>query len=386
MRGFKALFIFGVFCAMFSSSVHAQDMTMRYSPHTMQGLRPLGMGNAFTAVKGSDINTLFYNPAGLADYDNKLRMDFLTVEGQISSGVIDFVGDILDLTDDIDAAGDDDAEIQVLDNFVDNNTNNFHEVGINLHVANFRRRFGKLGVAASLFAENRTALEVEDTPENAVDFEVLSQVGLQVGLAHSFADDLFELGMAIKFIERHLIDDKIAESDLSTADSVSDFVETDNYGFGVGVDLGLKTRLPFDAKIVEILDPVIAITYQDVANTRFTGDVGNIPQSLSAGFSLNPSFTDKIRSTFAFDVRDINRDTSFITKMYAGYELLFDDISPILRSVGARIGMAQGYFTAGLGVDVRFIKLEAATWGREIGLTSRQGQNRMWGVQFSGAF
>ncbi len=367
----------------FVSQAEAQNLTLRDSPRNMQGLRPLGMGDAFIATDGSDINSLFYNPAGIADYDKKIEMDFLSISAEVSSGAIGFVEDVLDLVDDLDGADDSSAEVDQLNQFAADHTGEYQEAGVHIQIANFRKKY----IAASLFLNNRTVLALTNPQSSTVDIEVLSQAGLQVGGAYSFMEDLIEVGGALKFMERHLIDAQISERAVVATSETSDIVDVDNLGFGVGVDLGVKSRLPIKGvKAVDYLDPVFALTWQDVANTRFTGDVGETPQSLSFGLAVHPKFHEKFINTFAIDYRDINRETGFITKFHMGYELMFPDIAKFLPSAGVRIGLNQGYFTAGFGVDAKIVKIEAATWGRELGLLSRQGQNRMWGLNLSGGF
>lgn len=367
----------------FVSVAQAQDLTLRDSPRNMQGLRPLGMGNAFIATDGSDINSLFYNPAGIADYDKKIEMDFLSLSAEVSSGAIGFVGDVLDLVDDLDGADDSSAEVDQLNQFAASHTGEYQEAGVHLQIANFRKKY----IAASLFLNNRTVLALTNPQSSTVDIEVLSQAGLQVGGAYSFLDDLVEVGGALKFMERHLIDSQISERAVVATSDTSDIVDVDNMGFGVGVDLGVKSRLPITGvKAIAYLDPVFALTWQDVANTRFTGDVGETPQSLSFGMAVHPKFHEKLINTFAIDYRDVNRETAFITKFHMGYELMFPNIAKFFPSAAVRLGLSQGYLTAGLGADFKIIKIEAATWGRELGLLSRQGQNRLWGLNLSGGF
>jgi hypothetical protein len=53
-------------------------------PHpTLQGIRPLGMGDAFVAVV-DDRNALYYNPAGLARLD-RTRLSGLGLHGGVDN-------------------------------------------------------------------------------------------------------------------------------------------------------------------------------------------------------------------------------------------------------------------------------------------------------------
>ena len=152
------------------------------------------------------------------------------------------------------------------------------------------------------------------------------------------------------------------------------------------MDLGIKGKLPIDADWWNKLDPVFAITLQDVGHPRFTGGVGRQKESLSAGFALRPKFW-KFDSNFVFDVRDLEYASDFVNKLHVGYELIWPDVSKAIKSISARVGLNQGYFTAGLGMDFRYFKFNLATWGREVSARKMyQKQSRMFGLQLAAGF
>lgn len=362
---------------------YAQDLTMRHSPRSMQGIRPLGMGGAFIAVKGTDENTLFYNPAGINDFEKKVHMQFLLPSAEMSYKLVGLLGDVLDLADDIDAANTDAAKINVLDLFAAQNTGRYEEIGVHGSIVNFMHKY----LAASLFYENRSIIALTNPASSTVDIEVLSQGGLQVGSAYSFFEDMLQVGLAIKFMERHLIDERITQRAVISFNDFGDILDLDRLGFGVGVDLGIKGRLPINNwKVWDDLDPVFALTLQDVGHTRFTNDVGRQNESLTFGFAIHPKFW-KFTSILAMDVRDLEYRTDFMQKFHVGYELTWPEISKILRSASVRIGLNQGYITGGFGLDFRYFKLNAATWGREIAKkTAYTKQSRMFGIQLAAGF
>src|SRR3989338_10806682 len=122
------IFIVFVLCLSFlgASSATAQELTMRHSPRSMQGIRPLGMGGAFTAVDGTDENALFYNPAAISDYEKKLHFQFLLPTVEFSYKAIPFFSsDLLDLADDIDNAATDGDKVNVFDAFAAANTGRY---------------------------------------------------------------------------------------------------------------------------------------------------------------------------------------------------------------------------------------------------------------------
>ena len=362
----------------------AQNLTMRNSPRAMQGIRPLGMGGAFTAVDGTDENALFYNPAAINDYEKKFHFQFLLPTVDFSYKAIPFFSsDLLDLADDIDAAATDGAKVDVFDAFAAANIGRYEEFGVRGPVALMMHKY----ITAAIFYENRSVMALLNPASSTIDLEALSQAGVQVGSAYGFWDGNVQLGLALKFIERHLISEKITQRDIVTNDDFGDAIDFERFGFGIGVDIGTQAKIPFQNKVWEYLDPTFALVIQDVGDTRFfAGDeVGRTEESLTLGFAVHPDYW-KLKSQFALDVRDLEHATDFITKLHLGYEVTWPEIGKVLRSVSVRAGLNQGYLAGGFGLDFKYFKLNAATYGREIGLKTRQKESRMFGLQLASGF
>lgn len=381
-------FVFVLVCfvtAFLVRPVLAQNLTQRASGHMMQGVRPLGMGNAFIAVEGSDENAIFYNPASINDLPKEVHMQFLLPTVEMSYKLIPFLlTDILGLNDDINAVDADADKIDVFDQFAAANTGRYEEVGVRGNLVTFMHHW----LTASIFYENRSVFALTNPASSTVDIEALSQSGIIVGSAYAFFDDHLQVGAAAKFIGRHLVDETITQRDVITTSSFNDILDYNNFGFGAGGDIGVKGRLPFEGnKAWDYLDPVFAITLQDIGHTRFFmgDDVGRQDESLSGGFALHPNFW-KFKSLLAVDFRDLEYRTDVLTKFHAGYELTWPEISKVLRSTSVRLGVSQGYLTGGFGLDFRYFKLNAATYGREIADSTYQKQSRMFALQLAAGF
>lgn len=367
-----------------TGNVFAQELTQRTSPRLMQGVRPLGMGGAFSAMDGKDENTLFYNPAGINDFDKKLHMQFLLPSIEISKSAIDFgMNDVMDLVDDIDAAEGDGDKIGVFKDFARENTGRYEELGVRGAVINFSHKF----LAASLFYDTRAIIGLLNPSSTTITVEALTQAGLQIGSAYSFLDDYLQAGLAVKFVERHLLDEEVAQRDIIAADDFGDSLDAERFGFGIGADIGIKAKIPVrNVKAWDYLDPTFALTVQDIGDTRFMGDdVGRIEESTTFGIAVHPNYW-KLTSSLAIDIRDLEHATDFTNKLYAGYEVMYPDISKVFRSASVRLGASQGYFAAGFGIDVRFFKLNFATYGREQGARTRQKESRMFALQLAAGF
>lgn len=377
--------VFGVVgIVAFVGTVQAQALAKRNSPRLMQGIRPLGMGGAFIAMDGQDENALFYNPAAINDFDDKMHFQFLLPTVEISAKAIPFfVTDLTGLASDIDDAATDSAKVNVLDAFAAANTGRYEEIGVHGAVANMQWKW----VSASLFYDNRSVLALLNPASSTVDIDAVTDAGLQVGGAYGFFDGLLQAGGAIKFIGRHVISETITQRDVLANADFGDILDLKRFGFGVGVDLGVQGKIPFkNSKLWDYLDPNLALTLQDVADTRFSNNTGRIDESLSAGFLVHTDFW-KLKNVFAFDVRDLEHQTDFPTKLRVGYEFMWPDVAKPIKSISTRVGLSQGYYVSGgLGMDFKYFKFNLATWGREISNSKVLKQSRMFGVQLASGF
>lgn len=369
---------------LYTGSAGAQSLVQRSSLRMMNGTRPLGMGNAFIATKGVDENALYYNPAAISDYEEKVHFRFQLPTVEFSYKAIPFfASDLKDLANDIDDAATDSAKIGVFNNFANLNTGRYEEVGVRGNLVTMMHKY----ITASLFYDSQGVLALTNPASSTVDIEVVTQTGLAVGSAYSFFDNLLQAGAAVKFIGRHLVDQTVTQRDVSITNDFGDIFDFKQFGFGIGFDVGLKGAPPIRGKVWEYLDPKFALTLQDIGHTRFfLGDaVGRQKQSTSLGFALHPNYW-KLKTTFVMDFRDLEYRSDFLNRFHAGYELTWPEISKVLKAVSARVGVNQAYITGGLGLDFNYVRLDVATYGREIASRTIQKQSRMFTFQLTGGF
>lgn len=374
----------GILAVSFSPDAYAQDLTTRASPRMMQGIRPLGMGGAFVAADGADENTLFYNPAAIAEFPKEFHWQFFlpavslpTAEAS-AKAIPFFASDLPSLAEDIDKAETDSDKIDVFNDFTAKHTGRYEEVGTRGNIVQVMHRH----ITGSIFFDNRTVLALVNPSSSTFDVEALTHFGLQFGSAAEFLDKHLLVGAAIKILGRHVVDETITQRDVIANDDFTDSLEFDNIGFGAGIDLGVKGRPPVPWKAWKFLDPVFALTVQDLGHTRFTNNVGQLKESATFGFALHPGDNLwKLKTNLVVDVRDLDKRSDFLNKLYAGYELTWPKASRHVKGLSGRLGLSQGYLTGGAGIDFKRFKFNAATWGREVGLRTRQKQSRMFGVQ-----
>ncbi|MBX7148535.1 hypothetical protein K1X76_05570 [bacterium] len=381
---FKIFFL--IILMSFSFITYAQNMALRHSPRIMQGIRPTSMGGAFIAMDGTDENALFYNPAAINDYEKKVHMQFLLPSLEFSYKGIPFLSsNLVGLAGDLgDADGNDAEQVRIFDRFSNLHTGRFEEVAAHGSIATFMHKF----LAASLFYDNRTSVYVVNPVTSTIQFEAISHFGLQVGSSYSFFEDALKVGASLKFIGRHLIDDNITARDIINSGGFGNALDLERFGFGIGGDIGIKAKMPFiKGKAWQYLDPTFAVTVQNIGDTRFFvgDDVGRLKESTTAGFALHPNYW-KLKTALAVDFTDLERRTDIITKLHAGYEVSWPDISKAIKSMSVRIGTNQGYITGGFGMDFKYFKFNLATYGREVGEKTHQKESRMYGFQLAAGF
>lgn len=379
--------VFILFCAVslvvLASPAWSQDYVQRDGPRQMQGARPLGMGGAFVAVTGTDFNAMFYNPAAINDYEEKLHFQFVLPTAEMSSDLIDFAGDVLELADDIDAANTNGDKTDVFDAFIQANAGRFGEAGARGSVIMATHKW----ITASIFYDAQSFAGVRNPTSATLEIEGLGQGGLMAGSAYGFYDGRLQVGVALKFVARYLVDETLTQRDIVANNDFEDAIQYEDVGFGIGGDIGFKATPTVSGETWEWLKPSFGLTIQDVGHTRFFAgdDVGKQDESITLGFAVHPDFY-KFKNTFAIDVREMEYRKDFLHKFHMGYEMMWPEISKVLRSVSVRAGLNQAYLTAGLGLDFKYFKLDAATYGREIAETTMQDSTRMYVVQLGAGF
>ena len=75
----------------------------------------------------------------------------------------------------------------------------------------------------------------------------------------------------------------------------------------------------------------------------------------------------------AFEITDVlnNRNGSIFKLFHLGGETH-------LKLLAFRAGLNQGYWTAGLGIDLRFLTLDFASYGEELGLNAGSLEDRRY--------
>ncbi|MGD9223952.1 MAG: conjugal transfer protein TraF [Desulfobacteraceae bacterium] len=346
--------LLGLFLTLFLSS-HA---FAKAYPNFYRGLRPLGMGNAFTAIS-DDENALFYNPAGLAEISS-FSLGLINPIIELSEGSIDLYND----SEDIDT--DDSGQVaDLLSKYVGEHQHArvslFPYAGF--PVAQCGVMIGYLG-QATLDAEIRNPVWPEVETSYIVDHGILAGIGGRI------PSSKIRIGAAVKYINRESLDETYTAADIADDNFDDQFEDDLENGSNLAFDLGVLYTPPFDWPV----ETHIGLTIQNLPEMDF-GQAQDQQTQTNIGLALEKRFGN-YKLLGALDYRDltsaIEEDDDIPKRLHMGVELQLPKI------LSVRAGLNQGYVTYGLTLDIWLIKLDFAAYSEEVGAHAGQREDRRY--------
>ncbi|MCP3921026.1 MAG: hypothetical protein GY714_00425 [Desulfobacterales bacterium] len=326
-----------------------------------KGVRPLGMGNAFTAV-ADDKNVLFYNPAGLAKLQ---KFEFALIDPiiEVSKNTIDLIDDARDI--------DTDNTTEVT-NLMRTYLGKHQHLRVSV-TPGFGFRVDNIGFMITAFAQGVVDIEVHNAVYPTADLYYRQDLGVMggTGMEFEFIHGL-KLGLTFRALQRSIVDESysaIEISDDNFTDNVKDDKETNEDYY---MDFGMIYTLPFK----RFFHTDIGVVYQNVDAPGHEEKIG-IEKQLNVGIAMERYFKQS-SLLVAFDYRDVSNKTSddddIWKRLHAGIEWSF----PMFA---LRAGVSQGYLTFGTTMDFGILIIDAATYGEEIGSYSGQKVDRRYVIQ-----
>jgi hypothetical protein len=346
-----------VLILIISSNANAIEYNRLY-----RGVRPMGMGGAFTAV-ADDENALYYNPAGLA-LNQTFHMGLFNPIAGLSKDTYDLINTDFDNFDDAAA-----LEVFMRD-FV--GTYQHAQLGLFPYIG---FTSDNVGIMMAGFANVQIGASVRNLADPYLDTRIFFDYGAYVGAGFNVAEDnSFKIGVAAKFITRKNVIEKFYSSQLSD-DEFEDKLE-DEYmkeGDGVSADIGFIYSMGDTFKLN------IAAVAQNVPEMDM-GDAEDIKTIVNAGFALITDLSFA-KFTLAADFRDVamndGEDDDIGKRLHVGAEFRFNYL------LAVRAGFNQGYYTLGATVDIWVIRIDAATYGEEVGAYAGQREDRRYLLQIT---
>lgn len=323
-----------------------------------RGIRPLGMGNAFTAI-ANDENSMYYNPAGLNNIEGSGSVGVINPAVEASDSLESFLDDLDDVEDD-DVA----ASTQLIRDYI--GVHQYARVSLMPHYV--RHNFG-----IAVLAQGTVSMDFRNSVNPYIETKIIKDIVPTISGAYSFLDDKLKAGATAKLIQREGIVKKYTAVDIASENfDPEDDLED---GSGVGVDLGLIYDLP----LLESFNPTVGLAIQNVGDVDL-GDAGEELQKVNIGFGINYREVKWAQILAAFDYVDIANnvgdDDDMAKRLHMGVEVKF----PI---VSLRAGLNQGYGSFGATINVKLLKLEYAAYTEEIGAYAGQRTDERQMVQLS---
>jgi hypothetical protein len=334
------------------------------------GARYLGMGSCFvTAV--NDRTMLFANPAALDRAETRM----LTIMGfaaTANSKTADVIGFGLDNRDKFEDLGDMPEEEQ--DEFFDQIIDEINYKRMNVMVSTLPFGWIQRPFGGVIFTDTRISAMAYNGASNTplVDLLGTQDLGGIVGFAHgwmglqSFLPNRLSVGADLKYVRRYAYSMRETMTELADADS-PELMSGNTIGLDLGLlyDINAKTRLGLAVYDVLASDIEWDGDSSDVSRIQ-PGDKQDIQPALRIGFTrLFAPEAGFLASPIllAFDLAEpFDGEVTFFKKIHVGAE------ASLFRTwLKARLGLSQGYPSAGLGIGVFSYAYYAEETGRHAG-------------------
>lgn len=349
------------------------------------GIRPSGMGNAFSAL-ADDSNAVFYNPAALArvkgshftliDFD--LGVESLDSLNRIGNAV--FKGD----------------------------TNNL--------IRTERPMYIRMGLKPTFFLTQYFAISIYDRVQaffdldalkaaqsfdplnpdltilqRAVDFFFFNDLGIMTAFAIP-ASQYFSLGVSFRLLLRTAVDSYITVQQMLESAGMdasglmnnltSSVLKSSGVGWGLGATIGALIKVPLPVKSPELF---LSTAIEDVGNTTFRS-YGNYPRPAPvkavyvAGAALKYSLSNLNQLNVLLDLKSDFVPVHFIRTVCFGTELK-------LGGLALRTGLYDGYFTYGTSLRLApHTDLHFSSYALELGADLWEKSQRFFLLQLAIGF
>lgn len=361
--------------------------------HHYQSPRALGMGDAFVAI-ANDYSGIMYNPAALArreDGQMNFSMDFA-----FAPTFFEFISDAAKAGEDADAAATDADRFDVYNEFLSKYYGKNFQFRMGLFEAFWARK--NWGVA---FIPMDLTLEYKIHNQAAPSLNLRAYADTSVVYAHAktFENILpgsLQGGASVKFVNRGYINKQVNAFDMVSGAEV--FSSTDfREGYTIDFDLGAlyTPEISEDSffKMLIPLKPTLGLVLRNLIETGFGQSLGffgneggtkpeKLYRVLDVGAKLDFPELWVFGGRMALDIRDIGHPAFNLRKgLHLGAE--FDWTMQSWWKGSYRLGLNQGYLTAGISALFAVFNLDLLTYGEDVGTLKSPKENRVWMAKFN---
>lgn len=318
-------------------------------------VRALGMGNAYAAAV-KDADALFYNPAGIARISG-LNWTIANMRAGING--LETLEDVSDM-----------QGSSTFESAVRNLYGDHIWVG-----GGGKAAFAMPYFAAAVYDALDASVDINNPVYPNFDLSVINDLGYTVGGAFPLGPVL-QFGTAIRYIQRVGARVPFGPTYISTLDPDTIQTAVEREGNGYAMDIGLNASIPGP------VSPVFSFVWKNVGITKYKGESPTIStpprdvDEMSVGAALDVD-AGLVSVMPVFDFKYLNRaDVQLGKKIHLGVEIG-------IPMIDIRAGFSEGYYTLGMGLNLGLFRMDAATYGVELGEYPGQREDRRYVVEFT---
>lgn len=346
--------------------------------------RAMGMGDAFVAAV-DDYNAIFYNPAGLARIEHPM-VNLELVHAGVDSKLPKFIDDI----DKISKTND----VQQMTAYLESQYGNHYSARLGLLNAYWARpKWAIAFIPVDLALELRVAQSVGPQVQLVARQDTTLAYGR--GWNIETGSGKLSVGATIKSVYRGYLNKSINAVELAFD---SNLLKAEDATEGLTFDADLGTLYTVEPpkrgffSFLNYMKPTFGLTVRNVADYGFTTNFHVIDRNSKAPdhlqrrvdvgslFELPDWWIWKTR--FAADMRDMGHENwTFGKGTHLGAEFLWKVKSWFQG--GWRVGINQGYFTAGFNGDFAAFRLDLVTYAQEVGTSNDPKAARIYMAKMS---
>ena len=331
-------------------------------PLLYQGVMPLGMGGAFTAV-ADDENAVFYNPAGLDNIQDS-SFKILNVSTDATYPGLFTLYNNVQSDNQLSGTAQDTAFINTFNSVA--NQSFYARVG---NYSNYTTHDFSIGLLT-----NNQVLGVPSavaTTSNLASLTALSDTGIVISGAMGFFNHHLQIGGTLMGLNQMFVD--IPQLSVSQVSNLQSTINA-NLTHGLGILGNVGAIYHFDLP----LNPTIGASVENIGTASF-GQAGSLPQFINAGVGLDPDigFGRLLVDVDYVDVTNYLYYTgdSLWLHTHAGIQYQF----PSILTLSA--GIYEGYPTVGFGLDLWAFEINGSYYTEEAGVVPGQNPNHILTLQ-----
>ena len=381
-------------------------------PEGFTGIRPAGMGGAFTGL-ANDENSVWTNPAGIGRTRKARSRDavhlakFPNLLVGANSSTRSFYTAVTT------ASGSSVADVAASSDAVADKPFYVRAAAFPVMIFEPENNFP---MALGIYENSVSKIYIDkDTPTDA-RISAINDVGPVWGVSYSNFANRLNFGLSLRPTYRYAYEDTIPSEELVSKTAMSKRVRKDsNRGVGIGIDAGFMFTLadfwfPTIGMAIRNLPTGCKDDYlnpyteqrQKICGTKYSGSSGNPdalsaldPMDVRAGISISPRVSHDYGVRFAADVQNLYvRTTSSyyglpgadISKLLHGGVEAFTGNPLVQGEYSARMGINQGYFTYGFSAYISFFHFDFASYAVDISDQAKKVEDRRYLVSTGAAF